>query len=342
LAPRQVLVVGGTGFLGRRITEAFARVGDRVAVLTRGQHSVDGLAGVELLAADRRDTDAMRNVLGSRAFDVVVDNIAYTGEDVTTLLDVLDGRAGHYVVTSSSAVYADRYVRRPLREHDADLALRLPVDAPNPFHSRLGQAYANGKREAEQRVQESGLAWTILRPPVVLGADDRTLRVWWFVQRLLDGQPLLVPEWGAGRLFQVAWTHDFGRAVTCVAGNASAFGRAYNVAQAELYTAESWIETAAAILGVRPVYVRFAEEDAASLGLADYKLPVAGRPFGHCLVDLSAIRYDAGFDPSPESVWLAETLLGCASNPPSQNSPGYDQRAEEVQVARALLTRTQR
>jgi hypothetical protein len=90
------------------------------------------------------------------------------------------------------------------------------------------------------------------------------------------------------------------------------------------------------------VYFRFSEDDAPSLGLADYKLPVAGRPFGHCLVDLSAIRYDAGFDPSPESVWLAETLVGCARNPPNQSSPGYDQRAEEVHVARALLARTQR
>jgi hypothetical protein len=128
----------------------------------------------------------------------------------------------------------------------------------------------------------------------------------------------------------------------CVAGNASAFGRAYNVAQAELYTAESWIETAAAILGVRPVYARFAEDDAAGLGLADYRLPVAGRPFGHCLVDLSAIRHDAGFEPSPESVWLTETLLGCARNPPEQNSPGYAQRADEIRIARALMTRTLR
>jgi nucleoside-diphosphate-sugar epimerase len=342
LAPRQVLVVGGTGFLGRRITEAFARRGDNVAVLTRGQHSVSGLSGVELVVADRHNEAALRAALGTREFDVVADNIAYAGEDVTTLLDVLDGRIGHYVVTSSSAVYADRYVRRPLRENDADLTLRLPVDAPNPFHSRLGQAYANGKRDAEQRVHESHVPWTILRPPVVLGADDRTLRVWWFVQRLLDGHPLLVPEWGAGRVFQVAWTHDFARAAVGVSGNAAAFGRAYNVAQAELYTAESWIETAAAILGVRPVHARFAEDDAPLLGLADYKLPVAGRPFGHCLVDLSAIRHDAGFDPSPESVWLAETLLGCARNPPRQNSPGYDQRGEEVRIARALLTRTWR
>jgi nucleoside-diphosphate-sugar epimerase len=340
LVGRQVLVVGGTGFLGRRITEAFVYGGDNVAVLARGQRSLDALAGVELVAVDRHDAAAVRDVLGKRAFDVVVDNIAYLGEDVTTLLEALDGRVGHYVVTSSSAVYADRYVRRPLREDAADLTLRLPVEAPNPFHSRLGQAYANGKRSAEQAAQSYGVTWTILRPPVVLGADDRTLRVWWFVQRLLDGEPLLVPEWGAGRVFQLAWTQDIARAAVSVAGNPVAFGRAYNVAQAEVYTAESWIEAAAAMLGVRARYARFAEDDAASLGLNDYTLPIAGRPFGHCLLDLAAIRYEVGFDPSPESVWLANTIQGCAANPPSANSPGYDHRAEEVRVARTLLTRT--
>jgi nucleoside-diphosphate-sugar epimerase len=141
-------------------------------------------------------------------------------------------------------------------------------------------------------------------------------------------------------VFQLAWTQDIARAALSVAGNSAAFGRAYNVAQAEVYTAESWIETVAAILGVTARYARFAEEDAAGLGLADYQLPVAGRPFGHCLLDLAAIRYDVGFDPSPESVWLTETVQGCAANPPSSNSPGYDQRNQEVQAAQALLART--
>ena len=202
---------------------------------------------------------ALRGVLGTRAFDVVVDNIAYLGEDVTTLLDVLDGRVGHYVVTSSSAVYANRYVRRPLREHEADLYAQVAGRSAQS----LSLAARPGVRQRQARRRAGGagrlaLHWTILRPPVVLGADDRTLRVWWFVQRLLDGEPLLVPEWGAGRLFQLAWTHDIARAAVSVAGNSAAFGRAYNVAQAEVYTAESWIETAAAILGVSARYARFA------------------------------------------------------------------------------------
>ncbi|HEX8968043.1 MAG TPA: NAD-dependent epimerase/dehydratase family protein [Chloroflexota bacterium] len=326
MAARSVLVVGGTGFLGQRIAETLRDAGCQVTLLTRGQRPT---ADFELVAVDRHDADGLRAALGRRSFDVVVDNIAFTGEEVERLLEALRGRIGHYIQTSSAAVYADRYTRRPLRETDADLTARLPADGPNPFHPRLGHAYGNGKREAEQALLQAGVDWTALRPPIILASDDRTRRVWWFVQRLLDGQPVLIPDWGPGRVFQVAWTHDVARAVACAAGNPAAFGHAYNVAQAEIYTAESWIEACAAVLNVRPRYAHVAEDCPPG-----YRLPVAGRPFGHILLDCGAIRAELGFEPSPESVWLAETIGGCAARPPREPSAGYESRAEEVRLAR--------
>jgi nucleoside-diphosphate-sugar epimerase len=336
---RDVLVIGGSGFLGRRITAAFADQGDHVAVLSRGLRPLEGLTEVELLQGDRRDSASLRQAAGNRSFDVVIDNIAYDGTDVLTLFEVFRGRIGHYLQTSSAAVYADRYVRRPLREEEADLRIRVPTEAPNPFHSRLGHGYANGKRYAEQVARASGVPWTILRPPVVLGPDDRTLRVWWFVQRLLDGGPIVIPDWGPGRIFHLAWTVDIARAFCAAAGNPAAFGRAYNVAQSEIYTAESWIEAAAKILGLQPRYAHLDEAAVAEVGLAGYLLPVAGRPFGHVLLDTSALAHELGFQPSAEAVWLQDTLLGCAANPPAIHSGGYERRATEVSVALRLLER---
>lgn len=335
---RSVLVIGGTGFLGRRISEEFMRHGDRVSVMTRGQTEVKGLpADIEYIHANRRDLHVLQSALEHRTFDAVVDNIAYEPDDVRTILQVLRSRIGHYLMTSSAAVYADRYGRRPIREHEADLTLRVPVEAPNPYHSRQGHAYANNKRAAEQAVTASDIHWTVLRAPVVLGGDDRTLRVWWFVQRLLDSEPILIPDWGPGRIFQVVWANDVARAFVAAATNPTAFGRTYNVAQSEVYTAESWIKACAAQLDVRATYAHISEDSLESAGLPGYLLPIAGRPFGHLLLDICAIRHDLGFEPSLESVWLAETVRGCAAQPPSANSPGYERRAEEVRVARLLL-----
>lgn len=332
MSERSVLVVGGTGFLGRRIADAFLHAGFSVSVLSRGERDHGSNPQVEHLYADRHDQVSMEKSLRARTFDVVADNIAYDPQDAASLLALLDGRAGRYLLTSSTAVYAERFTRRPIRETDADLSVRAPVDAPNPFHSRLGHAYANGKRGVEEVVRQSRLAWTILRPPVILGADDRTNRVWWFVQRLLDGGPIVIPDWGPGRIFQVAWTEDLARAFVAAAQKPAAIGKTYNVAQAEIYTAASWISACARMLGVEPRYVHIPETALPDAHLEAYALPIAGRPFGHMLLDLSAIRCDLAFEPSPESAWLAATIQGCAANPPATPSPGYDRRAMETQV----------
>jgi nucleoside-diphosphate-sugar epimerase len=329
-----VLVIGGTGFLGRRIAEAFVQTGDHVAVLSRGARPAP--EGVESLLVDRNDLDALELAVGARSFEVVVDNIAYAPEDVGNLLRIQRGRVGHYLMTSSAAVYRDRYVRRPLQESEADLALRSAVDAPNPFHSRLGHAYANAKRAAEQVLCATrDVPWTVLRPPVILGADDRTMRVWWFVQRLRDGGPIVIPDWGPGRMFQVAWAEDVARLFVLCAGNALAYGHAYNVAQAEIYTADTWIAACASALGVAGACVHVPEAELAARGLEGYALPVAGRPFGHVLLDLSAARRDVGFEPRPEAEWLQATIRGCSASPPEVNSAHYDRRAQELQAASA-------
>jgi hypothetical protein len=121
-----------------------------------------------------------------------------------------------------------------------------------------------------------------------------------------------------------------------------AYGHAYNVAQAEIYTADTWIAACASVLGVAgacvhvpAVTVHVPEEDLTAFGLEGYALPVAGRPFGHVLLDLSAARRDVGFEPRPEAEWLQSTIRGCAASPPEVNSAHYDRRAQELQAASA-------
>ncbi|MBV9324048.1 MAG: NAD-dependent epimerase/dehydratase family protein [Chloroflexi bacterium] len=334
MSGRSVLIVGGTGFLGRRMADAFVQAGDHVSVLSRGQRALEGVsAPVEHLFADRHDAVGLREALGERTFDVVVDNVAFDAADVASLLALLDMRVGHYLLTSSTAVYADRFTRRPIREADADLSVRTDADAPNPFHPRLGHAYANGKRAAEQVVRQSRVAWTILRAPVIVGAHDRTGRVWWFVQRLLDGGPIVIPDWGAGRIFQVAWVDDVARAFVAAARQPPPIRRTYNVAQAEIFSSETWVAACARALGVAARYVHVPESSLGERGLDGYTLPIAGRPFGHMLLDIGAIRCELGFEPSAEKVWLNATIQGCAANPPTVSSGGYDRRADETRLA---------
>ena len=135
MSGRSALVVGGTGYLGQRITDAFVRDGFRVAVLSRGQRPFDGLSeSVERVCVDRHDRAVLQAELGPRMFDVVVDNVAFEADEVASLLAVLEGRVGHYLLTSSTAVYANRFTRRPIRE-DGPIPTTA-IHLPSPVSTR--------------------------------------------------------------------------------------------------------------------------------------------------------------------------------------------------------------
>lgn len=331
----KVLVLGGTGYLGRRISERFCDAGHEVTVVSRGRLHAGVLARVEHLQLDRKDRETFAAAFRGRRFDVVADNIAYERDDTVSAIRTFAGRAGHYLCTSSVAVYSKRFTTRPLLESDADLTLE-PSEAEGGFHPSRGLAYAAGKRQAELELRRHGdeLPYTTLRAPIVVGPDDRTLRVWWFVQRIEDGGPLIVPEWGSGRIFQVVFADDLADAFVAAAGNPAAFCKAYNIAQADVLTPETWIAGFAAALGTDAETARIPEELLAPAGLDGYALPIAGRPFGHLLLDTGAARRDLGFEPTAFEDWMRLTAAGCAASPPAQDSEGYGRRQAEVEVAR--------
>ena len=73
---REVLVIGGSRYFGKRLTARLLAAGDRVTVLNRG--SAAPPPGAVHLVADRDDESALNKALGSRTFDVVVDQVCYT------------------------------------------------------------------------------------------------------------------------------------------------------------------------------------------------------------------------------------------------------------------------
>ena len=264
---------------------------------------------------------------------MVVDNVAFKARSGHAV-DALGGRVGHYVLTSSSAVYTDRYIRRPSarrRRSRRARGHRCAEPVSFPPGARLRQWQARSRTGLRHGV---GAPWTFVRPPVILAADDRTRRVWWFVQRLLDGGPLLVPDWGPGRIFQLAWTHDVARAIAGVAAIRRLSGGHTTLPRLSC-TPRSRGSRRARRCWASPL-ATFTWRKIVRQGIC---CPVAGRPFGHALFDCSAIRCELGFEPAPESIWLADTLRGCVANPPVEASAGYDRRGDELDRARAILDR---
>ena len=335
----RVLLVGGSGYLGRRTAELLVERGDEVVVMSRGRLQPDVLANVRTITVDRTDRPAFESAFRDARFDAVIDNIAYTAEDIQSAVRAFEGRIGHYVFTSTMAVYHETESLTPLREDTADLTYVPPEGAGNrnAFHPTQGHAYGIGKRRAEMALQQQqAFAFTSIRPPIVVSADDRTRRVWWFVQRIMDGGPIVLIDWGPGRIFQVVFADDLARALVNAAGNERAFGKAYNIAQPEIFDAETWVAALATPLGRQAETARVPEPLLDQVGLGEYVLPIAGRPFGNYIVDISAARADLDFVPTPFPRWTDATARGCAESPPPGDSAGYEHRQREVAVARVF------
>jgi nucleoside-diphosphate-sugar epimerase len=184
MGQRQVLVIGGTRYFGRRLVHDLAARGDCVTVLTRGNIALALPKGVEWLKADRADPLALRAVLKSRQWDLVFDQVCFQGADAQTSVELFTGRVGRYVLTSTQSVYSADGLQR---EVDFDPFRHVIVPHTD--------SYAEGKQSAEAVFfQASDLCVVAMRIPIVLGPDDYTKRLAFHVERALQGRAVVVPN----------------------------------------------------------------------------------------------------------------------------------------------------
>ncbi len=191
---REVLVIGGSRYFGKRLIARLLAAGDRVTVLNRG--SSPPPPGVVQLVADRGDEKSLTAALGSRTFDVVVDQVCYTPRQAEIARRVLTGRTRRYVLTSTVEVYEYEDSIAPVRETDVD-PLEVGVDLGLPWDDPafLEAHYGEGKRQAEA-VFAAGrdFPYVAVRVAHVLGGDDDfTGRMTYYADRVRSGTPIPVP-----------------------------------------------------------------------------------------------------------------------------------------------------
>ena len=101
-----LLILGGTIFLGRHLVEAALQRGHQVTLVNRGRHYPDLFPHIENLRGDR---DAGLDVLWGRQWDAVIDTSGYVPRLVQASAELLAEAVEHYTFISSISVYADFY-----------------------------------------------------------------------------------------------------------------------------------------------------------------------------------------------------------------------------------------
>ncbi len=178
-----LLLFGGTAFLGRAIARAALDRGDRVVCLCRGSSPLP--EGTEHLAADRQDDRALA-VLEDRRFDTAIDLSSHPGQVRRALRDAT---AAHWTYISSVNVYAAFEVP----DQTEDAPVREPLVGEDLTDMEL---YGEAKVACENAVREHAESWTVIRPGLIGGPGDRSGRSGYYPWRFAHptGRDVLVPD----------------------------------------------------------------------------------------------------------------------------------------------------
>lgn len=183
-----ILVLGGTQFVGKHIVLEALRRGHRVSIFTRGQKPDDLPAEVERLRGDR---DGDHSALEGRTWDAAIDVSGYLPRVVRTSAELLKDAVGFYTFISTMSVYA-RHDVAPIAE-DAPLA-----EMEDPTSEEIGKYYGALKVLCERVVEEVyGERCVQVRPTFVAGSYDPTDRFTYWVERAARGGEMLAPGDGS-------------------------------------------------------------------------------------------------------------------------------------------------
>lgn len=183
----RILILGGTVFLGRHLTEAAHARSHEVTLFNRGQSNPALYPEVEQLHGDR---DGGLAPLAGRRWDAAIDTSGYPPRVVRESAELLAGNVGTYTFISSKSAYAD--MSRPGVDESAPLAT-LPEGAS--MAEMTGETYGALKALCEREVEAAlpGRA-LIVRPGLIVGPYDPTDRFTYWPHRLAAGGEALAPE----------------------------------------------------------------------------------------------------------------------------------------------------
>ena len=234
---KNVLVLGGSGFVGGHVCEALNRAGVSMTVVTRRlpARSVQMLPMVTVVQADVHDPQALAALMPGH--DAVINLVAILHGDRHTFDKVhvqLPRHIAHACVQAG--------VKRMLH------VSALGADQHGP------SLYQRSKAQGEAALQSEvvhGLQLTVLRPSVIFAQDDAFMQLFARLQSIAP----VVPLAGADTRFQPVWVQDVAQALVYALNHRETIGRVYELAGPHIYTLKQLVEHAGAWAGhPRPVF----------------------------------------------------------------------------------------
>lgn len=230
---KNILVLGGTGAMGRHLVKRLAERGDKVSVTTRSSHQPS--ANIEYIQGNGREDSFLDPIL-ARRWDAIIDFMVYTTPVFEQRAPKLLAATDQYLFLSSARVYADS--AEPIGEDSPRL---LDVTTDSEFLAT--DEYALAKARQENILKQSGRNnWTIIRPYITYGEQRLQLGVlekegWLY--RALKGRTIVFSKDIAAKLTTLTYGLDVAGAMAALVGSPRALGETYQITQKD---AATWYE----------------------------------------------------------------------------------------------------
>ncbi len=180
-----ILILGGTRFVGRHIAEVALARSHQVTLFNRGQSDPHPGIAVEQVRGNR---DGDLAALHGRRWDAVIDTSGYVPRIVRASVELLAPTVGHYTFISTASVYARGRAGIPVNEHASleTLEDETREDYEDP------KAYGGLKVLCEQAVTQMMPSRVLIpRLSLVVGPRDPTDRFTYWATRVARGGAIL-------------------------------------------------------------------------------------------------------------------------------------------------------
>jgi NADH dehydrogenase len=275
---RNILLIGGSGFVGSHLVHHLAARGLNVRVPTRHRDRAKHLLvfpTVEVVAADAHDPAALLRLMD--------------GQDaVINLVGILQGGSG----SPYGAGFARAHVELPekiiaamqrsgIRRLLHMSALQAAADAPS--------GYLRSKAAGEAAVRASGLDFTIFRPSIIFGDGDAFLTLFAKLLAIAPLLPLACPE----ARFQPVWVDDVGASIDTALERQESIGQAYDLGGPKQYTLRQLVAYAGEVSG--------------------HRRPIIGLPDGLAYLQALAMEFVPGGPMSRDNFYSMQLPSVCAA-----------------------------
>ncbi len=235
---QNILVIGGSGFVGRHVVRRLAEQGIDVTVPSRRRERARDLIllpTVDVVTADVHDAAVLARLM--------------QGQDaIINLVGILQGGRG----TPYGNGFAQAHVELPRKIVAAAKqlgvkrllhlsALKAAVNAPS------GYLRSKAAGEAAILAAQAEIAVTLFRPSVIFGAGDAFLTLFTDLQKIFPVVPLGCPD----AQFQPVWVEDVAASIVASLGSTESAGKTYSLCGPKIYRLRELVALAGHYSGQR-------------------------------------------------------------------------------------------